>query len=138
MKKFPITYKLYKKRTEKLSKFEIFQIILAIYNSWSFLIMFSLQYGSFLFEKFGGDEELIRADLSYKVTSVLTGWYINGFTVLLTYFICSIIAVFSFYTYFLQMFKKAKWHFARPSKRYLLLMGFAALSNCIMFMINFI
>ena len=138
MKKFPITYKLYKKRTEKLSKFEIFEIILAIYNGWSFLVMLSLRHISFLFQKFSGNEELLKADLSYKVINALTGWYTNGITILLTYLICSLIAVFCFYTYFLQMLKKAKWHFARPSKRYLLLMGFTALFNLIMFMLNFI
>lgn len=106
----------------KLTKFKVFQIILFLYNFWSLIVMTVMGYLSNLYIKGGYENpEVVRSGV-YNFLSLVFGWYVNSYTLILTYMICSAILVFSVYTYILQKLKKARGLFLRPGLVYLSIM----------------
>ena len=118
--------RLFKKHEGKYTKFEIFQIILLVYNMWSFFVVNVMNYLNYLWLENGYENAEVVRSQTYNMWSAVINWYVNGYTIILTYMIVSAILVFGLYTYILQKINKAKGLFARPGKLYLTFMSAVA------------
>lgn len=129
--------KLFKKHEGKYTKFEIFQFVALLYNLWSFFVISVMNYLNHIYDKGGYQNPDVVRSKAYEIWSSVIDWYLNGYTLILTYMICSAILVFAVYSYILQKIKKAKGYFARPGKLYLAFMS-AISAFVILTMVNVI
>lgn len=123
-----IKFKLWRDEKGRLTGFDIFKIILLVYNLWSIYVLTALRYMLTF-----SDASTVTG--TYKFFEFTTKWYVNGITLLVTYMICSAAFVFSAYNYVLKKIKKAKGFWGKTSDQYLSLMMAVSIFNILMWLL---